>query len=59
MLLSNLTSAGAEFVLGSLGPGEEVVVHLYSVTERGKSGLVTLEADTLKVAELKTRQGEL
>ena len=59
MLLSNLTSARAEFVLGSLGPGEEVVVHLYSVTERGKSGLVTLEADTLSadMAELKPRQG--
>ncbi|XP_043227543.1 nephrin-like [Amphibalanus amphitrite] len=56
VLLSNLSSEQAEFVLGSLGPGEEVVVHVYAVSERGKSGLVTLEAGTLKVAELKTRQ---
>ncbi|XP_043229358.1 nephrin-like isoform X1 [Amphibalanus amphitrite] len=58
VLLSNLSSEQAEFVLGSLGPGEEVVVHVYAVSERGKSGLVTLEADTLSadMAELKPRQ---
>ena len=62
VLLANLSSARTpEFVLGSLGPGEEVVVHVFAVTERGQSGLVTLEADTLSadMAELKPRsQGQ-